>query len=44
VILSPEYPLYYPNSLSCIYDIQLPTDNYTIKFTCDRFTMQVLKL
>lgn len=40
LVQSPEFPLYYPNSRSCVYDIELPYDNYTIKFTCDSFIMQ----
>ena len=41
VILSPGYPLYYPNNAKCIYNIQLPPDsNLTIKFTCEDFRLQ----
>ena len=39
VIESPGYPLYYPNNKRCLYDLEVP-DNYTVKLTCDSFTMQ----
>jgi len=39
-IESPEFPLYYPNNKQCIYDIELPSENYTVKVTCDSFIMQ----
>ena len=41
VFTSPEFPLYYPNNKNCIYDIEVPSDNYTVKVTCDVFTLQV---
>ena len=37
---SPGFPLYYPNNKHCLYDIELPSENYTVKVTCDTFTMQ----
>lgn len=40
VLKSPEFPLYYPNNKACVYDIELPSQNYTIKITCDAFTLQ----
>jgi len=40
VLKSPEFPLYYPNNKECMYNIELPSENYTIKITCDAFTLQ----
>ena len=39
VIESPGFPLYYPNNKRCLYDLEVP-DNYTIKLTCESFTLQ----
>ena len=40
VIESPGFPLYYPNNKECLYHIEVPSENYTVKITCDDFTMQ----
>ena len=49
LILSPNYPLYYPNMHDCLYMIKLPDKdasgtNLTIKITCDDFRTQGLKV
>ena len=48
LILSPNYPLYYPNMHDCLYVIMLPASddnaNLTVKFTCDDFRLQGTKV